>query len=333
MDTPLNDKIERTLKRKAARKKNDSNYMPVLSLHQQVLDLVKEANSKVSQERHVTPRSALTVMNRSLASLSSLDSDSKDFAVLREVSRFLNVATKTFTASQTHDTDLLVAGHPLSTLNASLSGEEFLKKNARWIAADPSIDESIRPLVASAHAATPGSIEREHAFARLNANKTLLAAYFKIDNLSPIIAAFGSGNSSAARRARVALQWRDRKGRWVEMGRGADFNFRMPDGSVARASGIYVGVRPQRAGENFTAGLIQVSGDKNLPDGIYAVRAGDVETYAARLTPAQLEKAGVSSKIKVDQNQVNIPTRDNLVLVPTESYLKFNINNVRTILL
>ena len=313
MDTPLNDKIERTLKRKAARKKNDSNYMPVLSLHQQVLALVSEANSKVSQERHVTPRSALTVMNRSLASLSSLDSDAKDFAVLREVSRFLNVATKTFTASQTHNTDLLVAGHPLSTLNASLSGEEFLKKNARWIAADPSIDESIRPLVASAHAATPGSIEREHAFARLNANKTLLAAYFKIDSLSPIIAAFGSGNSSAARRARVALQWRDRKGRWVEMGRGADFNFRMPDGSVARASGVYVGVRPQRAGENFTAGLIQVSGDKNLPDGIYAVRAGDVETYAARLTPAQLKKAGVSSKVKVDQNQVNIPTRDNLV--------------------
>ena len=75
MDAPLNEKIERTLKRKAARKKNDSNYMPVLSLHEQVLALVKEANSKVPQERHVTPRSALTVMNRSLASLSSLDSE------------------------------------------------------------------------------------------------------------------------------------------------------------------------------------------------------------------------------------------------------------------
>ena len=313
MDAPLNEKIERTLKRKAARKKNDSNFMPVLSLHEQVLALVSEANSKVPQERHVTPRSALIVMNRALASLSSLDSESRDFAVLKDVSRFLNVATKTFTASQTDHADLLVAGHPLSTLNASISAEEFLKKNAQWIAADPSIDESIRPLVASAHAATPGSLERAHAFARLNANKTLLASYFKVDSLSAIVAAFGEGNSSAARRARVALQWRDRKGRWVEMGRGADFSFRMPDGSVARAAGVYVGVRPKRAGENFTAGLIQVSGDANLPDGIYAVRAGDVETYAARLTPAQLEKAGVSSETKVDQNQVNIPAKENLI--------------------
>ena len=313
MDAPLNEKIDRTLKRKAARKKNDSNFMPVLSLHEQVLSLVKEANSKIPQERHVTPRSALIVMNRALASLSSLDSESRDFAVLKDVSRFLNVATKTFTASQTDNTDLLVAGHPLSTLNASIPAEEFLKKNAQWIAADPSIDESIRPLVASAHSATPGSLERQHAFARLSANKIILASYFKIDNLSPIVAAFGDGNSSSARRARVALQWRDRKGRWVEMGRGANFNFRMPDGSVAKASGVYVGVRPKRPGENYTAGLIQVSGNKNLPGGIYAVRAGDVETYAARITPAQLEKAGVSSKARVDQNRINVPSRDELV--------------------
>ena len=145
MDAPLNEKIDRTLKRKAARKKSDSNFMPVLSLHEQVLSLVKEANSKVPQERHVTPRSALIVMNRALTSLSSLDSESRDFAVLKDVSRFLNVATKTFTASQTDNTDLLVAGHPLSTLNASISAEEFLKKNAQWVAADPSIDKSIRP--------------------------------------------------------------------------------------------------------------------------------------------------------------------------------------------
>jgi hypothetical protein len=253
-------------------------------------------------------------MNRALSSLSSLDDVSLDFAVIKEVSRFLNVATKTFTASQTHNTDLLVAGHPLSTLNASLSGEEFLKKNARWIAADPSIDESIRPLVASAHAATPGSLEREHAFARLNANKTLLAAYFKIDNLSPIVAAFGSGNSSAARRARVALQWRDRKGRWVEMGRGANFRFRTSSGSVAAASGVYVGVRPSRPGDNQRpAGLIQVSGDKNLPDGIYAVQPSNVETYSARIPTEALKKAGVKPGLRPDQSALGIPSQDEIM--------------------
>jgi hypothetical protein len=291
MDAPLNEKIERTLKRKAARKKNDSNFLPVLSLHQQVLALVKESNSKVPQERHVTPRSALIVMNRSLASLSTLDSEARTFAVLKEVSRFLNVATKTFTASQTDSTDLLVAGHPLSTLNASLSIEEFLTKNAQWIAADPSIDESIRPLVASAHAATPGSIEREHAFARLNANKTLLASYFKVDNLSPIIAAFGSGESSAARRARVALQWRDKIGRWVEMGRGVNFRFRLPDGSIQVGRGNYVGAGGASRVENTPdgpslvsdSGLIEVSGVPGLQPGLYVIDSNNAAVYKARI--------------------------------------------------
>ena len=92
MDAPLNEKIERTLKRKAARKKNDSNFLPVLSLHEQVLVLVKDANSKVPQERQVTPRSALIVMNRAVADLSALDDEARGFAVLKEVSRFLNVS-------------------------------------------------------------------------------------------------------------------------------------------------------------------------------------------------------------------------------------------------
>jgi hypothetical protein len=291
MDAPLNEKIERTLKRKAARKKNDSNFLPVLSLHEQVLSLVKEANSKVSEERHVTPRSALIVMNRSLADLSTLDDEARNFAVLKEVSRFLNVATKTFTASETSSTDLLVAGHPLSALNASLSAEEFLTKNAAWIAADPSIEDSIRPLVASAHASMPGSIEREHAFTRLAVNKTILASYFKLDNLSPIVAAFSSGNSSAARRARVALQWRDKKGRWVEMGRGVNFRFRLPDGSIQVGSGNYVGAggdtRVQKTAKGTSlvsdSGLIEVSGVPGLAPGLYVINSNNAVVYQARI--------------------------------------------------
>jgi len=300
VDAPLNEKIERTLKRKAARKKNDSNYMPVLSLHEQVLALVKDVNSKLPQERHVTPRSALTVMNRSLASLSSLDYEARSFAVLKEVSRFLNVATKTFTSSQTDNIDLLVAGHPLSTLNASISVEEFLKKNAQWIAADPSIHESIRPLVASAHSAAPGSIEREHAFARLNASKTLLASYFKIDNLSAIVAAFSSGNSSAAKRARVALQWRDRLGRWVEMGRGVNFRFRMPDGSIVTGRGTYIGaggeskIERSGTGSSLTTdtGLIHVQGVPQIPSGLYTINSNNAVVYQARIPGMKAPEQG-----------------------------------------
>jgi hypothetical protein len=317
MDAPLNDKIERTLKRKAARKKKDSNYIPVLSLHEQVLALVKDANSKVSEERHVTPRSALIVMNRSLASLSALDEEARNFAVLKEVSRFLSVATKTFTSSETSNADLLVAGHPLSSLNASLSAEEFLAKNSQWIAADTSIDESIRPLVASAHGAMPGSIEREHAFARLNASKTILASYFKLDSLSAIVASFSDGNSSAARRARVALQWRDKKGRWVEMGRGVNFRFRLPDGSIQVGSGNYVGAgggtRVQKTAKGTSlvsdSGLIEVSGVPGLAPGLYVINSNNAVVYQARI-PGHAAPEKPSFK---DQLNKDIPSLADLI--------------------
>jgi hypothetical protein len=331
MDAPLNDKIERTLKRKAARKKNDSNFLPVFSLHEQVLSLVAEANSKVSEERHVTPRSALIVMNRALADLSTLDDEARSFAVLKEVSRFLNVATKTFTASQTDNTDLLAAGHPLSALNASITFEDFLKKTAEWIAADPSIDETVRPLVASAHSAMPGSIEREHAFARLNANKTLLASYFKLDSFAPITAAFSSGNSSAARRARVALQWRDKKGRWVEMGRGVNFRFRLPDGSIQVGSGDYIGAGGDTRIENTPkgpsliadSGLIEVSGVPGLRPGLYVIKSGNAQVYQARI-PGHAAPEKPSFKDQLDKN---IPTLAELAATRKDAPIGWHYQN------
>ncbi len=310
MESPLNKKIQRGENRKAAPSKKVKEYK---TLHEKVLSLVQASNASVREERRVTPRSALTVMDRALESLSSLSLESREAGALREVAVFISTATNTFSTNSTKHTDLLMQGHPLSALNASLTPAEYREKYATWLAADSAVNDNVRALVASAHAAEPGSIEREHAFSRLLVTKKFVPGYFKIDVLEAITAAFGSGNSSAARRARVALQWRDRKGRWVEMGRGVNFNFRMPDGSVARASGTYVGVRPQRAGENYTAGLMQVSGDANLPDGIYAIRAGNAQTYSARLTTGQLRKAGITRTRGADQNTVNIPTKDELI--------------------
>jgi len=60
-------------------------------------------------------------------------------------------------------------------------------------------------------------------------------------SLSALTAA--GGNSRAARSARAKLQWRDRKGRWVEMGRGVKFNFRGLDGANHSAIGTFVGAR------------------------------------------------------------------------------------------
>ena len=209
-------------------------------------------------------------MSRALESLSSLPEESRDAGVLREVGKFISLNQNTFSSIRNKPihTDLLPIGHPLSELNLNVSESVARAAYAQWLSTDPSISEEYRTLVAAAHAFEFDSIERKHAFLRLRAvTASAIPSYFKIDELHAIVAAFGDGNSSAARRARVALQWRDRKGRWVEMGRGADFNFRLPDGILGTASGVYVGATPEGKG------LIQVSGDSNLPDGIYPIDA------------------------------------------------------------
>jgi len=314
MESPLNKKIQRSLERVAAKKKKDSNYIPVLTLRERVLSLVTEANANALQERHITPRSALTVMDRSIERLSALKGDAKDFAVLREVASYISTAQKTFVASASTHTDLLPQGHPLSSLNASLTPEEYRFKYAQWLAADPDVSHNARPLVAAAFSAQPGSLEREHAFMRLSVTSEKVPGYFKLDP-APIVAAFSSGNSSAARRARVALQWRDKKGRWVEMGRGANFRYRTSSGSVAAASGVYVGVSSPKPGaaNQSSAGLIQVTGDKNLPDGIYAVQPNNAETYSARIPAEALKKAGVTPGLRPDQSALGIPTQEEIM--------------------
>jgi hypothetical protein len=313
MESPLNKKIQRSLEREAAKKKKDSNYIPVLTLRQQVLSLVSDANKSAESERQVTPRAALIVMDRALANLSVVDEEARDFAVLREVSSFISTAQKTTVTTASTHIDLLPQGHPLSALNASLTPEEYRFKYAQWLSADADVSPAARPLVAAAFSAEPGSIERTHAFMRLSVTAENVPGYFKLDP-APIVAAFSDGNSSAARRARVALQWRDKKGRWVEMGRGANFRYRMPGGGVASASGVYVGVATPRAGENpRPAGLIQVSGDANLPDGIYAVQPSNVETYSARVPLEALKKAGITPGATPDQSMMGVPSQVDLL--------------------
>jgi hypothetical protein len=238
--------------------------------------------------------------------LSSLSDESREAGVLREVTKFISLSQNTFRSNDMYakHTDLLVPGHPLSDHNSSLSAEDYLEKYAAWISADPGISDDARQLVAAAYSQMPGTIEREHAFVRLRAIKaSSIPAYFKMD-MPALVAAFnfGDGNSSASRRARVALQWRDRFGRWVEMGRGINFKFRLPDGGIGNASGTYVGsdANAGYSGNMFkkeaNAGLVEVKGNENVPDGIYSVRNNNAEVFKARLSEAELKRAGVDTK-------------------------------------
>jgi hypothetical protein len=302
IDRNSNRKVAQSTKAKAKSEK---------ALNDQVLSLVHAANETALPERHVTPRAALIVMARAMKELASLPEESRNHGVLREVTKFISLNQKTLLASvSTKHADLLPKGHPLSPLNASLTSEDLRKKYAEWIAADPAISDEARPLVAMAHSLPPESIEREHAFLRLRSlQASAVPAYFKIDDVTAITAAFSSGNSSAARRARVALQWRDRFGQWVEMGRGINFRFRLPDGSIQVARGNYVGagsnsiVERTATGTSLTSefGLIEVSGVPGLQPGLYPVSSSNAAVYQARI-PGMEAPEEPSFKDQFDQD-------------------------------
>jgi len=291
--------ISKMLDKKFVYKKNHK----VLSLREKVLSLVAEANKNAPLERRVVPRSALTVMSRSQKQLSALSNESRELGVLREVAKFITAHVDTFKAHEYDvNTDLLPVGHPKALSNLSVSASFVREKYAQWLASDPLVDDSVKSLVASAYSLQPGTVERAHAFARLRITRTgSTPSFFKIDSIPALVAAFtfSAGNSSAARRARVALQWRDRKGRWVEMGRGIDFNFRLPNGDIANAGGSYVGVNAARgySSENgkpvANAGLVEVRGNPNIPDGIYSIESANASPVKARIPGRALKKAGV----------------------------------------
>ena len=321
----LNKKIDELGACKPARSKRKRRR--ALSLHEEVLSLVQNANSQVADERRVVPRDALTVMNRALASLASLNDESKRIGVLREVNRFISLQHDTYKAhgETTRHGDLLPIGHPLCSLNYTQDADTVRARYAVWLAADSSVPAQLKSLVASAFKSKPLSLERKHAFTRLNlSNDAKVPLFFKLD---PIVAAFSfsGGNSSAARRARVALQWRDRKGRWVEMGRGLDFNFRLPNGDIASAGGTYVGVNAARgySSENgkpvANAGLVEVRGNPNIPDGIYSIESPNATPVKARVPGEALKRAKVKAtpsvrKPTAEQAQSqDIPNLDDLL--------------------
>ena len=254
-------------------------------LRSEVLATVSKSNAASQPERRISAASAIEVANRSLAKTATYSSDVRYFSAIRSVNAFIALATRNKQTPQAlSNADLLPIGHPASTRAHAMTASALRHAQARWIAADPMIHESVRGLVASAHAARPGSTERVHAFARLSvAGLGKVPSYAAIDELSidPIVAAFGlglGGNSSAARRLRAQMQRRDRRGRFAFMGGGWSFNLRLPDGMFKAVSGRVVG----QSGDDGVE--IEVIGSKHLPNGVYTMPASKGESVAAILS-------------------------------------------------
>ena len=247
------------------------------SFRQSLRNLAAIENAKVPAERRVSQKAVFAVAERSLQKTAGLEKKTRQFIAYKEVSSFISLACsgELSTESQVSYRDLLPLGHPLSSRYSAMTASALRHARSRWIAADPRVDDEAREIVAAAYFYDRSSAEYSHAIASL---QVLVAGGVPREiYLSALTAAFsfGSGNSSAARSARANLQWRDRLGRWIEMGRGIGFKINI-DGNNVPINGKFIGVDGKR-------GLVQVKGDPNLPDGIYPVESSNAQEYKALL--------------------------------------------------
>ena len=247
------------------------------SFRQSLRNLAAIENAKVPAERRVSQQAVFLVAERSLAKTASLETKTRQFVAYKEVSSFISLACtgEISTDSQVSYRDLLPVGHPLSSRSNTMTASALRHARSRWIAADPRVDEDVREIIAAAYFYDKDSVEYSHAIASLQV--LVAGAVPREIYLSALTAAFsfGAGNTSAARSARANLQWRDRLGRWIEMGRGIGFKINIGGNNVP-INGKFIGVDGKR-------GLVQVKGDANLPDGIYPVESSNAQEYKALL--------------------------------------------------
>jgi hypothetical protein len=114
--------------------------------------------------------------------------------------------------------------------------------------------------------------------------------YFEDDDNLGLVAAgnrwTSGGNSAVARRLRVAMQRRDRYGRWAEMGGGISFLGRLADGSVQNFVGRYVGPAERQD-------YMRVYVTDGRRPGIYEVPSKVSTVAKALLKEEDLKNAGV----------------------------------------
>ena len=251
------------------------------TLRRAIYILADMHNARVPAERRVTRRDVETVASRSLSRTANLERSSRYFAAYKDVASFLTLAIDGKNPlGLARNRDLLPIGHPLSTRRHVMTASAYNDAVARWIAADPQIDDSARDLVSTIYSSDPDSVEGLHARTRLMALAAgAVPKELLINSTETIIAVAGlglGGNSSAARSARAKLQRRDRKGQFAEEGGGMQFFFKGLDGLISSIVGRFV------ANSDKTDGFqIEVKNDPKIKDGLYDVPAMKVEAVKA----------------------------------------------------
>lgn len=214
-------------------------------------ELVDAANEGVLPARMVSKGVTREIIRRSMTTTEGMPFSLREHLALRDVSSYISVCqTGKSNAKTLSNTDLLPLCNPLSTKINAMSRAAMAQAQARWISADPDItDDSARALVAAAYVAVPGTDEHTYFTNRIAA---LPAGTVP---LRAITAAFGDGNSRAARSARARMQKRDNKGRFAWMGGGMRALVRRANGGVFSFGGRLVGQGDDSRGGFFDVEL------------------------------------------------------------------------------
>ena len=142
----------------------------------------------------------------------------------------------------------------------------------------------------------------------------------EIDSLENQSLQAAGGNSRAARRLRVKSQLRDKKGRWVEMGRRASIDVKI-SGKKTKVQGRFVGSDPKAPG---VRGLFLVEADeaRGIKRGVYSFKGRAVNQVLASLDPEYLEDQGIKDPNRDVNGNLNGFTLDEDIEELNEVYFE-----------
>jgi len=138
---------------------------------QEISAMIASANDAIIDDvRQVQPKLVNQVIERTYLDTEGLPVRSRNFAIRRAVTSYIDLQTKGLVASAApNHTDLLTPANPYSTAATVWDENTLRERRATWAAAEPGVSEEHRALIAAAYMQKPGSVEALHAEVRLTA--------------------------------------------------------------------------------------------------------------------------------------------------------------------
>jgi antirestriction protein ArdC/DNA polymerase III epsilon subunit-like protein len=278
-------------------------------IRSEALAILEKVNEFSSTSRRVSKKSAYKVISRSLHASRDLPFSIRKHQALSDLSDYITLAKHNkVNGFKSFNTDLLPVSHPRSTKVTTMTASAMLEAQMRWVIDDPRItDDNAKALIASAMMSHPDSPEHIYTMKRIE-----LLPQGTV-SLEALVAAYGDGNSRAARSARAKLQRRDRKGRFAEMFGTFKLILGLRDGGKASATGRILGQNI------FSPDLLDMELSNGRIAAVPISQGEQPEAFLDDVSPEAREKGYVrASDMDIDGN-APVVDEDSLVFMDAPS--------------